>query len=93
MEVGTEGAVVFGGVVVTATGVHCACTTTLPSEGENDEPNFVPPDSSVNQPSNVKPARVGAAGRVTEPPETKVESETVVPPCSSNVTVNGLDGF
>jgi hypothetical protein len=31
------------GVVAAATGVHCACTTKLPSAGENDELYFVPP--------------------------------------------------
>jgi len=43
LEVGAEAAVAFAGVVATVTGVHCACTTKFPSDGENDELNFVPP--------------------------------------------------
>ena len=75
---------------VTANGiwVHCACTTRFSAGGEKDALNFVPSVSSVNQPSKVYPARVGSAGRVTVPPETKVVLGTVVPPYSSYVTVN-----
>ena len=58
----------------------------LVATGEYGVVSAVPPEVAKNQPTKVEPPRVGAAGRVSDPPVWKDEFGTVVPPKVSKVT-------
>jgi len=58
----------------------------LVATGEYGVVSAVPPVVVKNQPTKVEPPRVGAAGRVRDPPVWKDEAETVLPPKVSKVT-------